>query len=211
MHGKIFKSTNGLSTLNFRKDHMTNDECGDLIFPGDYIATSEEYIPGEGTYEEDGNIFSALIGSLNLNRVEMLAVVLPRGKCPVYLKDNDVVIGRVTKILKGYVFVEIYYSNGNERKVTGETNARLHISRISGKYIKDAMQAFSENDIIRAVVISTEPSLEISTARDDLGIIKSACHGCGETFTVETGKLTCTNCEIILRRKIAGDYGEWQI
>jgi len=190
---------------------MTSDGCGDMLFPGDYIATCEEYIPGEGTYEEDGEIFSAVMGELKLNRDEMTAEVLPRGSCPVCLKDDELVIGRVTKIFKGYVFVDIYITNGNERNVTGETAARLHISRISGKYINDAAQAFSENDIIRSLVISTDPSLEISTARDDLGIIKSACHRCGETFSAEAGKLICTNCDIVLRRKIAGDYGEWII
>jgi len=190
---------------------MTGDDCGDLLFPGDYIATSEEYIPGEGTYEEDGNIFSAVMGDLKLNRDEMMAEVCPRGRSPVCLKDDDVVIGRVAKILKGYVFVDIYCTNLTEHEVTGKTSARLHVSRISGKYINDATHAFSENDIIRALVVSTEPSLEISTARSDLGIIKSTCHGCGETFLAEAGKLSCENCDIIIRRKIAGDYGEWII
>ena len=190
---------------------MAHDECADFLLPGDYIATCEEYLPGEGTYEENGKIFSAVMGKLRLNGDEMTAEVLPRGRSPVCLKDGDIVIGRVSRIQKGYVFADIYSSNGNERNVIGETSARLHISSISDNYIKDATQAFSENDIIRAVVIRTAPSLEIGTARSDLGIIMSVCHSCGETFSLNAGKLACENCDIVLRRKIAGDYGKWKI
>ena len=72
---------------------------------------------------------------------------MPRDRFPAKLKDRDVVIGRVSKIQKGCVVVDIYCTKTNNRNVTGETKARLN----------------------------------------------------------------CTNCDIILRRKIAGDYGEWSI
>ncbi len=46
---------------------MKRDKNEDLLFPVDFIAPGEECIPGEGTYEEDGNIFSSVMGELRLN------------------------------------------------------------------------------------------------------------------------------------------------
>ena len=188
---------------------MTENESEEILFPGDYIATSEEFIPGEGTFEEEGNIFSAVLGKLNINKNEMVAEVIPVIDPPVNLKRDDIVIGRVARIVKGYIFVEINHKKGVDREVIGETYARLHISKISTSFIKDVGQAFSESDIIRAKVIQTEPSLEISTLDNNLGIIKSVCHGCGETFHGEQGKIACQRCNIVLRRKISNDYGTW--
>ena len=145
------------------QDKMTENESEEILFPGDYIATSEEFIPGEGTFEEEGNIFSAVLGKLNINKNEMVAEVIPVIDPPVNLKRDDIVIGRVARIVKGYIFVEINHKKGVDREVIGETYARLHISKISTSFIKDVGQAFSESDIIRAKVIQTEPSLEIST------------------------------------------------
>jgi len=188
---------------------MIDKAIGELLFPGDYIATSEEFIPGEGTFEEDGRIYAAVIGKLNINMSEMMAEVVSQVEPPVHLKRGDIVLGRVVRIVKGYVFVEINHKKGTDREIVGETYARLHISNFSPSYIKDANQAFSENDIVRAEVIRTKPSLEISTSNDKLGIIKSVCHSCGDTLQGEQGKLVCKICNIVLRRKTSDDYGTW--
>ena len=31
-------------------------KSGDLVMPGDYLGIVEQYLPGEGTYDDDGNI-----------------------------------------------------------------------------------------------------------------------------------------------------------
>jgi len=190
---------------------MNESENETILLPGDYIATSEEFIAGEGTYEEEGKIYSAVMGKLKLHRNEMLAEIVPMVSSPVRIETNDIIIGRVAKIVKGYVFVDICYKRGDDREVTGDNYARVHISNISNEYIKDTTQAFSENDIIRARVTRTDPSLEISTAREDLGVIKSTCHSCGNTFQCKDGKLVCDDCDIVLKRKLSSDYGEWKI
>ena len=190
---------------------MSESESDSILLPGDYIATCEEFIPGEGTYEEEGIIYSAVMGKLKLNRNEMLAEIVPVVSSPVRINTDDIIIGRVSRIVKGYVFVDICYKKGDDREVTGENQARAHISNISTEYIKDTSQAFSVNDIIRAEVTRSEPNIEITTAREDLGVIRSTCHGCGSTFQCKNGKLVCVNCDIVLKRKLSSDYGQWKI
>ena len=31
-------------------------KSGDLVMPGDYLGIVEQYLPGEGTYDDDGKI-----------------------------------------------------------------------------------------------------------------------------------------------------------
>lgn len=182
-----------------------------VLMPGDYVATSEEFIPGYGTYEERGKIFAAITGHLDLCMNEMTASILPRGSAPVLLEFGDTVIGCVVKVVKGYVYVEILGKKGEKRALSGDSNARLHISNMSRHFVKDTNQSFSENDIIRAKVIRTAPALELSTADDHLGIIMATCHCCANTMEIEKGCLLCRECKIMLRREITNDYGNWQI
>ena len=45
------------------------------VIPGEEVAEVEEYIPAEGTYEEDGKVFAALYGELELDNEERTASV----------------------------------------------------------------------------------------------------------------------------------------
>ncbi len=188
-----------------------DDEEGRVLLPGDYIATTEEFIPDEGTYEEMGRIYAAVPGRLDLCMSEMTAKIVPEGSSPVILREGNIVIGRVVRIAKGYVYVDLFSRRGEDRNIAGNRYARLHISKISVEFVKDTYQVFSENDIIRGRVIQTEPSLEISTAEKELGIIKSECHKCTATLMCDNGRLVCGECEIVLKRKIADDYGRWSL
>jgi len=48
------------------------------VLPGDEVAVAEEYMPDEGTYEQDGKILSALAGELELDAGKMVAKVYGR-------------------------------------------------------------------------------------------------------------------------------------
>ena len=64
----------------------------ELLMPGDELATSEEYISGDGTYEDDGIIYAAIIGQKDFDEAEKIARV--RGtNPPAILKPGDIIIG----------------------------------------------------------------------------------------------------------------------
>ena len=42
-------------------------QTGDVVLPGDRLGVIEEFIPGSGTYEEEGVIFSSIQGQINLD------------------------------------------------------------------------------------------------------------------------------------------------
>ncbi|MEE8402029.1 MAG: hypothetical protein V3R86_07750, partial [Candidatus Hydrothermarchaeaceae archaeon] len=68
-------------------------ESGDFVLPGKEVGFSEEFIPGDGTYEEEGKIFSSATGLVNLDLKERKITVAPKTGVPSVLKEGDKVIG----------------------------------------------------------------------------------------------------------------------
>ena len=74
---------------------MTNDKV--IVVPGEEIATTEEFLAGEGTYESKGKIFSSFFGTLKLDSEDMVAKVKPINPL-IKLKVGDTVIANVTDL-----------------------------------------------------------------------------------------------------------------
>ncbi|WP_255668527.1 hypothetical protein [Methanooceanicella nereidis] len=71
---------------------------GDFVVPGDLLGTSEEFISGEGTYEESGNIFANATGKIKINKRERSVNIEPLTKMPPIPREGDIVVGRVVDI-----------------------------------------------------------------------------------------------------------------
>ena len=66
----------------------------EILMPGDELATSEEYISGDGTYEEGGIIYSAIIGQKDFDEAEKIASVKAFNP-PGILKPGDIILGEI--------------------------------------------------------------------------------------------------------------------
>ena len=53
----------------------------ELLMPGDELAASEEYISGDGTYEDEGIIYAAIIGQKDFDEAEKICFELCAGCC----------------------------------------------------------------------------------------------------------------------------------
>jgi len=182
------------------------------LLPGDYIASCEEYLPGKGTFVESGRIFSSVKGMKMVDQEEMLVEVIPTGSYCEDVQKNDTVLGRVSKFSKNHVFIDIYYKKKKPRQkfrpIFKSKRARIHLSMISRKHINNIENEMSENDIVKGLVIQVEPSIMVSTAQEDMGIMKSVCHSCGNTFQRRGRLLACIKCKFEIRKKVSSDYGE---
>src|SRR5207247_1335880 len=67
---------------------------------------------------------------------------------------------------------------GSKLEITGETEGAIHVSKISSEYIEDIHDAFHLGDIVRAKVIQAKPSLQLTTAEPNLGVVKAMCSRC---------------------------------
>jgi len=182
-----------------------------FVLPGDFIGTSEEFLPGSGTYEADGNVYAANVGTVQINSKERSVSILPRTDVPPIPKVGDIVIGRVSDIKGSVALVNIARIKGQEdREIATPEQGAIHISNVKNAYVKDIAYEFGYQDIVRAKVIDAK-TLRLSTDGRDLGVIKAFCSKCTTALKRKGGKLECPKCKRMETRKIAEDYGSGNV
>ncbi len=178
-----------------------------MVSPGDDVAEVEEFISAEGTYEEDGKIKSALFGELDLDQEEKVAKVKAHNPM-VTLKNGDDVFCTITDVRTSMAMCDLVAVEGKERGITGDTSATIHISKVSSEYTQDVGREFRPGDIVRAKVIQTKPSVQLSTQDGHYGVVKSLCRRCRQSLKRQGRSLFCPACERTEGRKVADDYGD---
>jgi len=180
-------------------------KTGRKVLPGDEVAIAEEYISGEGTYEQEGKVYASAVGELDLDPREKVAKVLLDNP-PIVLMEGDVVLAEVSDTKPAMAICNIIAQEGKERSVSSETLASVHVSKIASSYVEDAGDLMRPGDLIRAVVIQAEPSVQLSTSGPHFGVLKAHCSTCRDPLEKKGRDLYCERCDKTERRKIADDY-----
>ena len=94
------------------------------ILIGEYLGTIEEFVPGKGTYAEDGKIYASTLGDLSIDSENHVINVL--GKPQATLERGQTVFGEVLDIKKNAVVVIVRRIKGfrsleHSRQLCGET------------------------------------------------------------------------------------------
>ena len=187
---------------------MTEVKTGDFVVPGDFLATAEEFVPGDGAYEEGGKIYSSSTGVVLVDVQTKHISVFSRIAGPPALKRGDVVVGRVEEVRDQTANVYIGVLRGREdRELPLPNMGTVHVSQVHTGYVKEMRRQFKPGDIVRARVLNArrEP-VQLSTAGDDLGVIVAACSRCRVPLEREDSKLRCPECGNVEFRKLASDY-----
>lgn len=187
---------------------MTKDN---IVLPGDQVSTSEELLPGEGTFEEDGIIRATRVGTYYVDEKHRRAMVKPLTSIPIELKKGDIVLAMVNTVRSNMVIAEVIHVIGKNRAISGDTNGTLRVSEISNAYVKDPSTEYAPGDIIRAKITQVRPSVQLATKDRDLGVIKSICTKCRHSLYKKDNILKCENCGNKEKRKTAIDYGEYDL
>ena len=88
----------------------------EILMPGDELATSEEYIPGEGTYERQGIIYAAVMGQKNFDENEKIAQVKAFSQISVLMPGN-IILGEVIGVSNSVARVTISGLDDSEKPV----------------------------------------------------------------------------------------------
>lgn len=177
----------------------------EILMPGDELAASEEYISGPGTYEADGKIYAAIIGERDFDEAEKIARVRASNP-PVTLKIGDIVLGEVNNVTNSIASVIVSAMDGNGRSIGQNSKGVVHVSKIKDGYVQDARREFHVGDLLRARVEQVEPSLQIATNAEELGVLKARCDRCRGMLSNRDGGLFCPICKREESRKLAGDF-----
>src|SRR4030067_254438 len=63
--------------------------------------------------------------------------------------------------------------HGRPGEISGQAEGTIHISNVSEEYTEDIHDMFRLGDVVRAKVIQTKPSLQLTTAEGLLGVVKA--------------------------------------
>jgi len=176
----------------------------DKTLIGEYLGTTEEYMPGEGTYAEDGKIYAAVIGDRFLDKENHKVSV--KGKQMPEITPGQVVFGEVQSARKNMVTVIVSKIEGLKENI--EVKTGLYVSNIANKYVEKVEDMFGIGDLVKAKVIKVEQDLIDIETKGDLGVVKAFCKRCRNPM-IKTGEMDaeCPSCKHKEKRKLASDYG----
>lgn len=154
-----------------------------FVVPGEDLCVAEEFLPGPGTYESGGVVYSDATGERVADLMERKVKVVPKVRTPVMPTDGSTVIGEVSSAHDKSAIVSIY-------KVDSEVLGRpftgiLHISSSSPRYERNMEDVCKTGDLIKAKVFNDKNRIpELTTSRERarshpsilLKVWRSACH-----------------------------------
>lgn len=176
---------------------------GTIVTPGDWLGVIEEFIPSEGTYEdENGAIYSATGGTVAIDE-HRIAV---RSARDLEMPARGVkAIGQVSYVKKQIASIELI-KIGN-RVLNIPISAILHISNSSHSYVRSMFDVARPGDWVYCVIIKPGVPTHVSTVSREYGILKGLCNYCGhELGRFKPGLLQCKNCGEIQPRVVAQGF-----
>ena len=182
----------------------TQTEMVQPVLPGDKLGVIEQYLPGTGTYEKDGTIYSNFTGKARIDLKNKRVTVLPATRTAVLPKEGTTVIASVIHATEKMATVNIWKIN--DKAIQKPFTAMLHISSSSPRYERNMSDVCKAGDMIRARVIEMGRIPQLTTAGRGLGVIKAFCSKCGAALDFKNRRLQCPSCGNIERRRLAEDF-----
>ncbi|OFV67950.1 RNA-binding protein [Methanosarcinales archaeon] len=183
-------------------------ERAKTVLPGDIIGISEEYTTGEGAFDEKGNIYATIVGTVVEDPKKRVIGVKPLCDAPPVIKRGDIVYGTVSGIKSSVVLVDLAFIEGSEnREIAGDIMAAIHVSNVKKSYVSDLKHEFGYQDIIKGRILDPA-TLRIDTTHPRHGVIKAFCSKCKVGMIRKNKVLECPECERTETRKISSDYGK---
>lgn len=177
------------------------------VLPGDRLGVVEEFLPGVGTYEDDGTIYSNFTGTAKIDNKNKRVTVTQTTRVPELPKEGTTVIASVIHTQDKMAIIGIWKIDGKSLQIP--FTSILHISSSSPRYERSMSDVCKAGDILRARVIDmTNRIPQLTTAGRGLGVVKAFCSKCGGVLDLENKKLQCVSCGNVERRRLAEDYGK---
>lgn len=184
-------------------------KSGDFVLPGDSLGVTEEYVPAEWTYEDEGKIRSLVAGIVSVDNRNKRISIVPKTSSPSVLKNGIVVFGQISEVRGQRALLKIERTKDTARGLVTSFSGGIHISQADKGYVAKLTDEFRIGDLVEARVTKVIglDNVDLTTAENELGVIKAMCTNCRH-YMKQTGKseVTCPNCGRKERRKISSSY-----
>ncbi|AFL94520.1 hypothetical protein containing nucleic acid -binding domain [Thermococcus cleftensis] len=195
-------------------DEKKGVKSGDLVLPGDYLGVIEEYFPGEGVKEENGELYAVRAGKVVIDQDRMEISIEPVTDTPPLPKVGDIVIANVIEVKPQAAIVQLVKIEGrdDDREIATSKLAGIHISQVRDGYVESMTSEFKVGDVVRARVIATEKSpIQLSTKGPDLGVVYALCSRCRTPLVRRGDRLICPRCGSVETRKLSTLYRKMRV
>jgi exosome complex component CSL4 len=185
---------------------LLDKKSGRFVLPGERLGVIEEFVASDGTYVEDGVIYSKVVGRALLDFLNKRVSVYPLVHGANVPKVGSIVLGQVSNVQKQNAFVHINKIGKNQ--LSSFFSSILHISDVQLRYVDSMFDVCKPGDIIRAKVISEKNGTYHLSVKDrNLGVVYAFCSQCGYMLELRRQRMCCPRCGKIEKRKTALDYG----
>ena len=170
------------------------------VFPGDKIASIEEYEAGYNTFDDGDMIRAATVGQKDVDKTTRVANI----KHPKLLsipKVGDIIIGTVAAVMSSMIAVSIDYINGKPTTSKVECICGTRNLRIRNVALV--------NDIVTLKILNhLNGTIHATISEPNLGILFTKCRKCGGKVVSMRDAIKCTECAWIDERKLSTDFGK---
>lgn len=177
------------------------------VLPGDKLAVSEEFLPGQHAYDNSGSIRALVAGSVLRDMKSMEISVKPAVE-PEIVGVDDWVTGQVEATPANSASVHIYFLNG--KPTHKDFSGMLSLRGLSGGG-RGARRTtpVKLGDIVRCRVFSLlNGIIHLTIDEPDMGVVAALCGNCGRPLLRGSAtKAKCDECGNVEERKLARDYG----
>ncbi len=169
------------------------------MFPGDIIASIEEYEAGHNTFDDGNMVRASTIGYVDIDKAERVASI----KHPKNLsvpKVGDTVVGTVAAVLSSMIAVTIDYINGKP------TISKVECVCVTRNIRRKTVALV--NDIVALKILNhLNGTIHATMDERQLGILFTKCRKCGGRVIQMRDAIKCTECAWIDERKLSTKFG----
>ena len=168
------------------------------IFPGDKIASIEEYEAGENTFDDGDMVRAAAVGQRDIDKSTRIANIR-HPKTLSIPKVGDTVIGTVVAVMSSMIVVTTEYING--KPITSKVECVCSTRNIRKRNVALV------NDIVTLKIKSRiNGTIHATIDEPHLGVLFTKCRKCGSKVVPMRDAIKCTECSWIDERKLSTNF-----
>ncbi len=169
------------------------------VFPGDRIASIEEYEAGHNAFDDGDMVRAATIGSVDIDRETRVASIKhPKGQAMP--RVGDTVIGTVSAVMSSMFAVIIDYINGKPTVSKVECICSTRDARRRNVALA--------NDIVALKILNhLNGTIHATVDEPQLGVLFTKCRKCGGEVVQMRDAIKCKECAWIDDRKLSRKFG----
>ncbi len=185
---------------------MTPNDLPKFVVPGEYLGAAEEFVPGRGTYEDSGRIFASVAGRPTIDARDRTVRVEAANAIPT-LQEGDIVYARVDELKSAMAICTIISAAPSGRGIPGAPEGTVHISKAKDGFTDSLADEFAVGDLLLAKVLQSRPSVKLTTAAPELGVVSARCQVCHGLLAPAGREFLCPRCGHREHRKRAEGPG----